>query len=141
MLWSPLLQVVERLDRLKPDVMPPGKSAADYDPPELAARWAPVLLVCIASAWLQYGKSLWAKPAVEGLVRAAMGCRRQWADADARQIEEWNQVCKGAAVQRKATGPAFLTSFDADSARWRAADVSVAKKKTGEGGAGSSFQN
>lgn len=136
--------MVDRLDRLKPDVMPPGKSAADYDPPELAARWAPALLVCICSAWEQYGKSLWAKPAVEGLIRAAMGCRRQWAEPDVRQIEEWNQACKGAALQRKAhsaQGGGFLTAFDADSARWRAADVSIAKKKSGEGGAGSSFQN
>lgn len=135
-------QVVERLERLKPDVMPPGKSAADYDPPERAARWAPMLLVCVRTAWLQSGKGLWAKPAVDGLVKAAMARRQQWSEADARQVEAWNQACKGAALQRKAHGgPGFLTSFDADAARWRAADVSVAKKKTGEGGTGSSFQN
>jgi hypothetical protein len=128
---------MERIEKLKPDAMPPGKTAADYDSAELTARRTPALMVCLSAAFAQYGKSLWAKPAVEELIRAAMACRRQWAAADARQIEDWNQVCKGASVQRRAqASTGFVSRFDADAARWRAADISVSKKKPSDGSAG-----
>ncbi|KAJ1636875.1 hypothetical protein T492DRAFT_1128132 [Pavlovales sp. CCMP2436] len=130
-------KVEEKLERLKPDAMPPGKSSAEFEDVGQTAQWTPVLMNCLATAFMQYGKSLWAKSAVEGLVKVAMGCRKQWPAQDARQIEDWNQMCKGVSGQRKAQGggSSFLTSFDADSARWKAADVSAAKK-TGDGSKG-----
>ena len=99
---------------------------------------SPALLVCLKTAFLSYGRCLWAKPAVEELVKSAMACRKQWAADGARQIEEWHQACKGGAVQRKAGGGyvPFVTSFEKDAARWRSADVSVAKGKAGDGSAG-----
>ena len=127
--------MLERLERLKPDAMPPGKSASDFDSPDAMREWVPALMVCLAAAFRSYERNAWAKPSVDAMVKAAMACRRQLGPEQARQVEDWNQVCKGAAVARKSgagggTGPG-VTSFDADAKRWRAADVSIAKKKQG----------
>mmetsp|Transcript_9360 Transcript_9360/g.24194 ORF Transcript_9360/g.24194 Transcript_9360/m.24194 type:complete len:187 (-) Transcript_9360:7-567(-) len=135
-----VLQVLERLERLKPDVMPPGKSATDFDDGVAARVWTRALSCCLETAFMQY-KHPWARPSVDALVKLAMGSRRQWKPEEARQIEEWNQACKNGAV-RKATGVggSFMTSFDKDAARWRAANVSTAKKKD-ESGTGNAEAN
>lgn len=116
--------------------MPPGKSAADFDDPGSTRLWTQALACCLETAFMQY-KHPWARPSVDALVKLALASRKQWSPDDARRIEEWNQLCKSGAV-RKASGTgggggsgAFMTSFDRDAARWRAADVSVAKKKEG----------
>jgi len=133
-------RVLERLERLKPDVMPPGKSATDFDDGVAARVWTRALSCCLETAFMQY-KHPWARPSVDALVKLAMGSRRQWKPEEARQIEEWNQACKNGAV-RKATGVggSFMTSFDKDAARWRAANVSTAKKKD-ESGTGNAEAN
>ena len=107
-------------------------------PEDERPAWVHVIFDCVETA-VKHHKYLWAKTAIDMVVRAVVDRRQNFSEEQQRRIQEWNAMCKGQKTMRqqeyaRTTKTTGMSSYERKEEEWRQAAIATGKSGGDQGG-------